>query len=304
VERVIAAIVVALFWLLETTAAEAAQIDAIRAELATLTAPARAEPGHSRVESRAFFTPAMGAEMHYFVYLPPDYDYEPEARYPVSYMLHGIGGSNTEWSGYGLFGAADELIKAGAIRPLLIVLPLGDQGYWFDHADGKQYGTYVARDLVREIDGRYRTQPIREARAVGGLSMGAIGALQLGINYPGVFGVVGAHGPPLRDYAEMVEYVGPELAERWLRNDERYWAAYDPVQLYPARAEVARRLKIGLDVGADDPVWRPAGEAFHRRLDDVGVPHEFRVYPGDHNGDRYWRPHAQRFLRFYDEAFG
>jgi enterochelin esterase-like enzyme len=299
----VVAVVAALFWLLEATAAQASVIDEVRAELAVLTAPAKAEPGHSRVESRAFFTPAMGTEMHYFVYLPPGYDYEPEARYPVAYMLHGMGGSNTEWSGYGLFGAADELIDAGAIDPLLIVLPLGDQGYWFDHADGKRYGTYVARDLVSEIDGRYRTRPSREARAVGGLSMGAVGALQLGINHASVFGVVGAHGPPLRDYPGMVEYLGDEMAERWLRHDERYWAAYDPVQLYTTRAEVARSLKIGLDVGADDIDWRPVGEAFHERLDELGVPHRFDVYSGDHNGDDYWRPHAQKFLRFYDAAF-
>jgi S-formylglutathione hydrolase FrmB len=302
VARVLIAIVAALLWL---SAAEASPIDEARAELDALTAPPRAGPGESRVESRAFFTPSIGTEMHYFVYLPPGYDHSPEKRYPVAYMLHGMGGSNTEWSGYGLFGAADELINAGAIDPFLIVLPLGDQGYWFDHADGKLYGTYVARDLVREIDVRYRTRPEPAARAVGGLSMGAVGALQLGINYPDVFGVVGSHGAPLRDHAGMVEYLGEEMAQRWLGSDASgYWAAYDPVLLYEERVDVARQLKIGLDVGADDVDWRPVGEAFHERLAELGVPHEFNVYPGDHDGDRYWRPHAQQFLRFYDAAFG
>jgi enterochelin esterase-like enzyme len=275
-------------------AALSADVDATRAELAVLTGRRPV----SRTEAGLFYSRALGRQMPFFVYLPPGYDLDGEARFPVLYMLHGLSGTNWEWAELGLFSAADELIAAGEIRPLVIVLPQGDQAYWFDHADGNRYGTYAAREVVAEIDRRYRTVHDRAAQAVGGLSMGSMGALQLAINYPDVFRTVGAHGLTLRDYASMAEQLGPELAPRWLGDGRRY-AAFDPLRLYRDRAPAARRLRIWLDVGADDAYWRPSAEAFHRQLLADGVPHEWRVLPGDHNPDRYWRVHVREYLRFY-----
>jgi enterochelin esterase-like enzyme len=277
--------------------AYASQVDRTRAELAVLT---NKRP-QSRLDAGLFHTPALDRAMPFFVYLPPGYDLDPEARFPVLYMLHGMGGSNWEWQGLGLFGAADDLIAAGQIDPLLIVLPQGDQAYWFDHANGDDYGAYGARDVVAEIDRRYRTVPSRDARAVGGLSMGSMGALQLAINYPEVFGAVGAHGLTLRDYPSMAEHLGPELALRWLGDEHRY-AAFDPIALFRERPETARRLRIWLDVGADDALWRPAAAEFHEQLLDDAIPHEWRVLPGDHDPGQYQRTHAKEYLRFYDKA--
>ena len=292
--RLLLALLIAL---LAASPVHASEIDTIRAELAVLTG----KRPQSRVDAGLFHTPALDRSMPFFVYIPPGYDLDPHARVPVLYMLHGMGGSNWEWQGLGLFGAADDLIAAGEIDPLLIVLPQGDQAYWFDHANGDAYGAYVARDLVAEIDRRYRTIPSRDARAIGGLSMGSMGALQLGVNYPDVFTAVGAHGLTLRDYASMAGHLGPELAPRWLGDEARY-AAFDPIALYRARPGAARRLALWLDVGADDAQWRPIAADFHRQLVDDGILHEWRVLPGDHDPGKYQRAHAKEYLRFYDRA--
>jgi enterochelin esterase-like enzyme len=114
-------------------------------------------------------------------------------------MLHGMGGRRAEWQELGLLAAAEALMVAGEIDPFLIVLPQGDQGYWLDHHDGPKWGTHVAADLVKDVDARYRTLPDRAAHAVGGMSMGALGALQLGMNHAGMFGVVGVHTPTSRN---------------------------------------------------------------------------------------------------------
>ena len=116
--------------------------------------------------------------MPYFIYLPSGYDSSPTTRYPVLYMLHGAGGSNTEWEGYGLFGTADELIGSGAIAPLIIVLPQGDQSFWMDHAvDGQLWGAYVARDVVEEIDTHFRMLADRRAvRCLRGRSPSPLGS--------------------------------------------------------------------------------------------------------------------------------
>jgi S-formylglutathione hydrolase FrmB len=72
------------------------------------------------------------------------------------------------------------------------VLLKGDQSYWVDWADdGPAWGLYSARDVVQHVDASFRTLTDPASRAVGGLSMGGHGALQLALTYPGVFGVVG-----------------------------------------------------------------------------------------------------------------
>src|SRR2546422_915339 len=81
------------------------------------------------------YSPALNRTMPYLVYLPPGYE-SGARRYPVLYMLHGNSGSYEEWAAYGLIGRADDMIMAGEIQPLIIVLPQGDYSYWVNLVDG------------------------------------------------------------------------------------------------------------------------------------------------------------------------
>src|SRR5204862_4380329 len=100
-------------------------------------------------------------------------------RYPVLYLLHGLSGRYDEWDGYGVSEVANALSADGKFPGVIMVMPQGGLGYWLNQDGGTPWADYVARDLVSHVDGTYRTIPRREARAVGGLSMGAHGALQL-----------------------------------------------------------------------------------------------------------------------------
>jgi S-formylglutathione hydrolase FrmB len=192
------------------------------------------------------------------------------------------------------------MIKAGEIAPLLIVLPQGDQSYWVDHANGgPKWGQYTAEDVVAEIDANWRTVPDRDHRAIGGLSMGAHGALQLAMRYPDVFGTVGAHSPTLRDYEDSLDWFGPGLF-----GDAEWFSEHDPLSLVEAHPDVARRLTIWLDVGDGDLTWRPPVVDLHEHLTALGVPHQFHVLSGHHNGDDYWSVHSAEYLRFYNSALG
>lgn len=231
--------------------------------------------------------------MPYFVYLPPDYQAASPTRYPVLYMLHGMGGHNTEWATHGLLVEADRLMQLGKVPPFLIVLPQGDQGYWVDHANGgPAWGSYVAREVVAEIDGHFRTRVDPAHRGIGGASMGAHGALQLALNFPGTFGVVGAHTPVLRTYAEAPSYFGGPA----------YFVEHSPVTLVRERVDAARGLVIWIDIGAQDP-WLAKALAFHRELMALRVAHEWHVYPGEHSG-LYWGAHVSDYLHFYGSALG
>ncbi|MBV8086367.1 MAG: hypothetical protein JO247_16290 [Chloroflexi bacterium] len=263
---------------------------------AVAPAPA-ASPSPQRVEFRSFASAALSRGMPYLIYLPAGYDANPTQRYPVLYLLHGIGGgfggqngSNTEWYGYGVTGAANKLIASGEIPPLLIVMPQGDQSFWMDHADGPAWGQYTAVDLVNEIDSHFRTIPAAPARAIGGLSMGGFGALELAMLYPQTFGTAGGHSSSFytRDAAPFF-------------GDEAFFDAHDPVHLLHDRATVARGLRLWLDVGSEDPLWKAANERLHQQLEADGVPHEWHEWAGAHDG-LYWNAHVDDYMRFYGAA--
>lgn len=253
--------------------------------------------GPGRVEDRAFRSGVLARDMALTVYLPPGYDGDASTRFPTLYMLHGGSGLRSEWIDYGLLAAADRLMRERAIARFLIVLPQGDQEYWVDHvvdasvgANGERWGTYTAREVVPVVDAHYRTIARAEARAIGGLSMGAHGAMQLALNFPGVWGVIGAHSPALRPYGDAPTYLGRDAE----------FAARDPLQLVRAKPEVARSHTWWIDAGDVDP-WRDPARAISEELTVRGIANEWRQFPGDHSL-AYWTAHVEEYLRYYSSS--
>lgn len=248
-------------------------------------------PIRGRFLERWFESAALDRSMRYFVYLPPGYD-ASSRTYPVLYLLHGASGEAEEWAAYGFLDRLDAGILAGTLNPFIVVLPEGEFGYWINHAEeGARWGDYLTRDVVADVDASYRTVLAAAGRAVGGLSMGGAGGLVQAFTYPSIFGVVGAHSPSLREDNAVVPFLGEgaEFAER------------DPVSL--ARTQGALDgLRIWLDVGEADPFY-PRALALHGTLQERGVAHEWRVFPGEHF-DGYWIEHTPDYLSFYSRALG
>ena len=262
---------------------------------ATPTATQSASPsplGVGRVVTGSFHSSALNRTMPYAVYLPPGYDADPSARFPTLYMLHGGGGSNQEWVDYGLLKAADQLMGDRTIPQFIIALPQGDQEYWVDHItsqidNGEKWGTYLAKEVVPQIDGHFRTYGAADERAIGGLSMGGHGAMQLPMNFPGIWSVIGAHSPSLRPEGDAPTYLG--------RGAE--FAARDPLLLITAKPDLARTYTWWIDAGDVDP-WRAESEAIHNKLDSLGIANEWHPYVGDHSGV-YWGAHVADYLAYY-----
>ena len=248
-------------------------------------------PGGTWVD-RTFSSAAVGRTMPYRVFLPPDYHAASRAaeRYPVLYLLHGMGGRYDEWSGYGVEEVANELHKNGKLPRMILVAPQGGLGYWMNQLDGAQWGDYVARDLVQHVDATYRTVARREGRAVGGLSMGGHGAVQLALTYPDVFGTAGAHSPSIRTEDSAPAYFGSGAD----------FARRDPISLAHT-ARFTSPPRIWIDAGKDDP-WKDRAEELHQALRARGWPHEWHVYEGGHDG-WYWGDHLWEYLPFYAESF-
>jgi enterochelin esterase-like enzyme len=139
-----------------------------------------------------------------WVWLPPSYDTLPERRYPAIYMLHGFTGDHTAFKYHPLVNVdigevASNLIAKGLMEEVIIVMPdasnaYGGSLYWSNKVIG-DYRTYIAHDLVKYVDGKYRTIPERDSRSIAGNSMGAAGALSLAMEYPKIFGAVAAMSP-------------------------------------------------------------------------------------------------------------
>ena len=241
------------------------------------------------IYGRSFHSDLLNKDMPYWIYLPPGYG-QTTRRYPVLYMLHGGGGVLDEWAALGVFEAADQEIQAGKLQPMIIVLPQGDKSYWTNGIDNTpRYGDYMAYEVTAHIDAAFGTIRDRSARAIGGLSMGAWGALYQAFTHPDIFGVVGAHSPSLYPDDNALNFVGTGAE----------FASKDPVSLARTAAKLGT-LRIWIDVATNDP-WVEATTGLHNTLAQRGIAHEWHVDPGRHES-AYWAQRVPEYLQFYGHA--
>ena len=159
---------------------------------------------HGEVRSRWYKSKVTGQTRHIMVYTPPDYDADPQKRYPVLYLQHGGGEDETGWTRQGHVNfILDNLIAAGKAKPMIVIMEKGyatragapaepgGKGKGFGKGGGA-FEEVVLKDLIPLIDSTYRTIPDREHRAIAGLSMGAGQAMQIGLTRLDTFSAVGA----------------------------------------------------------------------------------------------------------------
>lgn len=127
------------------------------------------------------------------VYLPPGYGTDG-LRYPVLYLLHGGGGDQGDWVTQGQIAAiADAAVAAEPSDALIVVMPDGRSGQWFDYRDGSFLNeAYVLDHLVPAVDDRFATIASRQGRTIAGLSNGGYGAMHLAAKAPDRFVAAGS----------------------------------------------------------------------------------------------------------------
>ena len=136
------------------------------------------------------------------VYLPPSYASSPDRRYPVLYLLHGIGGTHADWIGSGasirswetIQGVMDRGIALGRIAEMIVVasdqFTRGGGSFYTNSEVTGNWEDFTVFDLVGHADGTYRTLAKAENRGIAGHSMGGYGALKLAMLHPDVYQVV------------------------------------------------------------------------------------------------------------------
>jgi enterochelin esterase-like enzyme len=151
---------------------------------------------HGAISTVYYDSSATGGERRMHVYTPPGYE-NGSTRLPVLYLLHGGGDSDDSWPTVGRAGAIlDNLIASGKAVPMLIVMPAGHVSTEFRLTPGARMGHDAFNDdLVKVvlpcIDAHYRTIVDRDHRAIAGLSMGGLQALDIALDDSADFAYVG-----------------------------------------------------------------------------------------------------------------
>jgi enterochelin esterase-like enzyme len=239
-------------------------------------------------------SPALGGRRQPVdVYLPPGYRSHPERRYPVAYLLHGFPGRPGAFLATVRMGVVeDELVALHRARPVILVMPFGSTGSFTDkewaNGVGKDaaWETFVARDVVRAVDARYRTIRKGSGRALVGLSEGGYAALNIGIHHP-------------REFHVLESWSGYERADdiaAIFGHRESLLRHNSPSLALPRVASALRRAGTYLWFysGTDDR-FRKQNAAFAHELARLHLPHRFFLVRGGHNW-ALWRGNAGRAL--------
>ena len=221
------------------------------------------------------------------VLLPEGYDARAKQRYPVLYLFHGGGGNQSEWTTPAGKGDAEGLTKA---LPLIVVMPEGGMaGGYSDWYNGGAFGaprwkTYHLDQLVPWIDARFRTIADRSGRATAGLSMGG-GGLRYAALRPDLIAATASFSgdvdllQPASDWNGMGAPVSRLIwGER--KTQEVRWRGANGPDLAKNLGNTDVAIFSG-DTGRPEGVYILQGStAVHQRLSELGIAHQFVVYPG------------------------
>jgi enterochelin esterase-like enzyme len=224
----------------------------------------------ARVELFSYDSSVTGVRREANVYLPPGYS--ADRKYPVLYLLHGIGGNHYEWSGYIKAPAIlDNLIAGGKAVPMIVVMPNGralpddrppKETYSPEHAAGfAKFERDLLDCLIPAIDAKYSVLADREHRALAGLSMGGGQSLNFGLGNLDTFAWVGgfSSAPNTKPPAELVP--DPAVARAKLKllylscgNKDGLINISQGVHVYLRKNDVPHVWNVD-DHGHDGPSW-------------------------------------------------
>ena len=217
---------------------------------------------HGTVSRIWYDSPALGLERRMTVYTPAGYETSGK-RYPVLYLLHGMGGDEEAWISLGRTAQIlDNLIAQGKARPMIVVMPNGNASQ--EAAPGESSrgmvpptmqlpktmeGSYEQAfpEIVKFIDKNYRTIKSKSGRAIAGLSMGGFHSLHISKQYPDMFNYIGLFSAAIMPNKEVSSLIYENMEEKlkvqFDKNPALYWIAIGKTDfLYKANEEYRKLL--------------------------------------------------------------
>lgn len=247
---------------------------------------------HGNVSKVWYDSPALGMERRMTVYTPAGYDAAGEKRYPVLYLLHGMGGDEDAWSELGRATVIlDNMIASGLIEPMIVVMPNGNanlaaapgetgRGLYTPKGDdsraeaGKFENSFP--EIVEYIDTNYRTISEKTGRAIAGLSMGGGHTWRISMQNPDMFDYVGLFSAAVRwngfGVSADENAANEALSRQFAASPQLYWIA----------------------IGKDDFLY-DLNKEYRMMLDGMDVPYEYHESAGGHTWTN-WRDYLVLFL--------
>lgn len=236
---------------------------------------------HGTVSKVWYESPELGMNRRLTVYTPAEYE-TGDRRYPVLYLLHGMGGDENAWSELGrATQILDNLIASGDAEPMIVVMPNGNASQ--EAAPGETSeglkapttqlpktmdGSFEAAfpEIVNFVDSHYRTMPDKHSRAIAGLSMGGYHSLHISKEYPEMFDYVGLFSaailPPQQSNSPVYADFDSKLQRQFDAKPTLYWIAIgDKDFLYDANAQFRKLLDTKgypyeYHESADGHIWK------------------------------------------------
>ena len=267
-----------------------------------------AQPSHAAIMRDSLQSSILGTMKPYTVYVPQGFRMNPNAHYPVLYLLHGLTDNDGAWTEKGQMDRVmDELIANGEIPPMVVIMPnAGDRdtrnvwnGYF--NMPGWQYEDFFFKELMPAVEAKYRAGGSKEQRAVAGLSMGGGGSVGYAMGHPDL-------------------YAACYAMSAWLTADEKPDAqsndkmgllsnavhAHDPMVLLSKADDTQltslRTVRWYIDCGDDDFLLEQNMQLV-LALRKNRIPHQLRVRDGGHTWE-YWHNALRLCLPFVARAFG
>lgn len=245
---------------------------------------------HGSLTRTWYHSPSLGTSRRMTVYTPPGYE-SGKLRYPVLYLLHGMGNDEEGWPALGRAARImDNLIASGKAQPMIVVMTNGNVAQQAAPGEAPEGmvrpsfnlphtmdGTFEASfpEIVARIDDCYRTLRDKHHRAIAGLSMGGFHAMQISKEYPDMFDYVGLFSAAVR--------AGYESRSR----------IYDNWQ-QKVRLQFKKRPALyWIAIGKDDFLYQ-ANVEYRKWLDDNNLPYIYRESDGGHEW-RNWRIYLSEF---------
>lgn len=248
---------------------------------------------HGTLSFRWYNSPRNSMNRRLTVYTPAGYE-SSNKKYPVLYLLHGIGGDEEAWISSGrLVEIMDNLIAQRKATPMIVVMTNGNVSqeaapgngsdgfkkpeFMLPHTmDGKFEETFM--DVIDFIDHNYRTINNKAGRAIAGLSMGGFHTAYISMNYPDKFAYVGLFSaaigvkPGMPSNSEIYKDVDVKLEKQKQFGLKLYWIA----------------------IGKDDKLVYPGLQDYLADLNKIGLKYEYLETAGGHTWNN-WRVYLTTF---------
>lgn len=225
--------------------------------------------------------PFKGDDLHrsVIVYTPAGYgDLANASRhYLVVYLLHGAPGQPKNFLDKGRFPEhIEQAVQAGMLPPVILVMPDGNyrderhgDGAWANSADGRDlFETWIVKEVIPYVDAHYHTVPEPSGRFLAGVSEGGLGAVNLTLRNPNIFG--GAIG--LSGYYDMRHFGGGHTI---MGDNETLMAANSPLVYVPVQSlsspDAWKGLKVYLGAGVSERPYADHSRQLGMALHGAGV---------------------------------